>query len=258
MIRVLVFALFTLPATVAPAQPIEVIPLKNRPADEVIPIVRALLKPDEAVSGTGYQLILRASPHTVMEVRRMLSQVDKELSNLLISVRHGGAVDEARSEAAGVIGYDSEAGSAVSGRVARDRIGRHWRDVQRVRVLEGNPAYIEAGVVLFEPEVVQAYPGGTATYGSRRKVGTGFYVLPRLNGNRVNLEISPHREVLTGRGRTTHVQRASTIVSGQLGDWIFVGGANQAGASNRNGILSRKDSRADHRFGIYLKVEIAK
>jgi len=257
MIRILAFVLFALSANLASAQPIEIIQLKNRSVDEIIPIVRSLLKPNEAISGTGYKLILRASPETVAEVRRMLSQLDQGLSNLLISVRQGDAIDAEQNEAAAIIRYDSETGGAVSGSVVRDRIGRDWQAVQRVRVLEGNPAHIQSGVALFQPDVVQSYGGTTVTYGSQHNIGTGFYVLPRLNGNQVNLEISPYREVLTGSGHTTNVQRASTTVSGQLGDWIFVGGATQAAATTQSGILSRSKSRTDHQFGIYLKVDIA-
>jgi hypothetical protein len=194
--------------------------------DEIIPIVRSLLKPNQAISGTGYKLILRASSETVAEVRRMLSQLDQGLSNLLISVRQGDAMDAERNETAAIIRYDSETGGAVSGSVARDRIGRDWQGVQRVRVLEGNPAHIQTGVTLFQPDVVRSYEGTTVTYGSQRNIGTGFYVLPRLKGNRVNLEISPYR-------------------------------ATQGGATTQSGILSRSNSRTDNRFGIYLKVDIA-
>jgi hypothetical protein len=187
----------------------------------------------------------------------MLSQLDRGLSNLLISVRHGGAIDAEQNEAAAVIRYDSEAGSAVSGSVGQDRIGTEWQDVHRVRVLEGTPAHIQTGVELFQPDAVQSYGGTTVIYGTQRNIGTGFYVLPRLNGNQVYLEISPYREVLTGSGLTTNVQRASTVVTGKLGDWIFVGGAAQSGATTQSGILSRSISRADNQFGIYLKVDIA-
>ena len=257
MIRILIFVLFTLLATPVAAQPIEIIPLKNRSVDEIIPIVRSLLRPNEAISGTGYKLILRASPETVAEVRRMLSQLDQGLSNLLISVRQGGAIDAEQKEAAAIIRYDSETGSAVSGSVGQDRIGTDWQGVQRVRVLEGTPAHIQTGVELFQPDAVQSYGGTTVIYGTQRNIGTGFYVLPRLNGDRVYLEISPYREVLTGSGLTTNVQRASTVVTGELGDWIFVGGATQSGATTQSGILSHSISRTDNQFGIYLKVDIA-
>lgn len=257
VVKALYGLVFVLVLNQAFAQPIEVIELKNRPVDEIIPIVGPLLKPSEAISGTGYKLILRASPETVAEVRRVLSQIDQGLSNLLISVRQGDVMDAEQTEAAANIRYNSETGGAVSGSIIRDRIGDDWQGVQRVRVVEGNPAFIHTGVTLFQPDIVQSYGGTTVTYGSQRDIGTGFYVLPRLNGSRVNLEISPYREVLTGIGATTNVQRASTIVSGQLGDWIFVGGANQAGAVTQSGILSRSNSRTDRQFGIYLKVDLA-
>lgn len=257
MIRILTLVLFTLLANAALAQSIEVIPLKNRSADEMIPIVRPLLKPGEAITGTGYQLILRASPQTVTDVRQILSKLDRGLSNLMISVRQGGAVDTESNEAGAVIRYDSTTGATVSGSIAQNRTGNDWRDVQRVRALEGSPAHIQTGTTITQPEVVRSNNGTTTTYSSTRTIGSGFYVLPRLNGNQVHLEISPFREALTGDGLTTSVQRANTAVSGWLGDWIFVGGGTQEESSTQSGLLSRSNSRSESEFGIYLKVEIA-
>jgi len=254
VLKSLLVLLFFMLANPAAAQPIQVIELNNRSADEMIPILAPLLKAGEAISGTGYKLILRASPGSVAEVRKILSQLDQSLSNLLISVRQGEALGAERSAAAGAIRYDSETGGAAAGTIRHDRLAEDREGVQRVRVLEGNPAFIHTGVALFQPDVVQSYGGTTVVYGGQRDVGTGFYVLPRLSGTRVNLEISPYREVLTGIGLTADVRRTSTIVSGQLGEWIFVGGTSQGGTATQSGILSRANTSTDSQYGVYLKV----
>ena len=38
--------------------PLQIIDLKNRPADEIIPVIKPMLKPNDAITGTGYQLFL--------------------------------------------------------------------------------------------------------------------------------------------------------------------------------------------------------
>ena len=43
------------------AQSLEIIELRNKPADQVIPIVRPMLDRDGVITGTGFQLMVRTS-----------------------------------------------------------------------------------------------------------------------------------------------------------------------------------------------------
>ena len=45
--------------------PLQIIDLKNRPADEIIPVIRPMLKPNDAITGTGFQLFLRTDAKTL-------------------------------------------------------------------------------------------------------------------------------------------------------------------------------------------------
>ena len=82
---------------------------------------------------------------------------------------------------------------------------------------------------------------------------TGFYVLPRLSGDVVTVEISPQRDTLARpeqnlpRG-SVNVQSAATTVSGALGQWLEVGGIVQ-GASNDQSVLlgSTRTTSSDNR-----------
>ena len=129
--------LLMLLVTPALADSIQVIPLNNRTVEEIVPIVSPLLKPGEAITGTGYKLILRASPQTIKDVERILSKLDKGLHNLMISVRQGDAAAFDRGEAAAGIRIDSETGTVVSGTAAHDTFQDDWGGTPRVRVLEG-------------------------------------------------------------------------------------------------------------------------
>ena len=239
-----------------PAEQIEIIQLHQRTAEEVIPIIRPLMQPGEALSGTGFKLILRASSGTVDEVRRIVSQIDTGLKNLVVSVNYDDEAQAGRRQAGAEIRYSSEKGGIVAGHVRKDQVLDRSQVSQRVRVIEGGAAYIHTGKTLFAPGV--GYSTGEAiTPGSiQQDFGTGFYVIPRVNGSQVNLEISPYRETASMQGNTLDVQSANTVVSGQLGEWIYIGGVSQSERLGQSGILNRQRSVSERESGIFVKVDI--
>jgi len=70
--------------------PIEVIELKARTLDEVLPVVRPLVSGDAAVTGMGNNLIIKASPAQVEAVRKVLAEIDRPPKRLLITVSDQG------------------------------------------------------------------------------------------------------------------------------------------------------------------------
>lgn len=228
---------------------IEVLQLQRRSADQVIPLVRPLLRRDEAVSGTGFQLILRARPQTIAEVRKLLRTVDAGVKNLMILVTHEDVRASVRQRAGASVQHRSGVGGAAgvyAGQSERDEI---VNIAQRLRVVEGTPAYIHAGQTIYTPNAYGTF---------RHDVGTGMHVVPRVNGERVNLEIQPYRERLRiGRDDQppgAEVQRLGTVVSGELGEWIYLGGVEQASQNQSRGILSGSGSQAEKRTGTWVKV----
>jgi hypothetical protein len=89
-----------------------------------------------------------------------------------------------------------------------------------------------------------------------RDVTTGFYVRPRLSGDRVMLDISPQRESLSGdvRGGVS-VQRVVTTVSGRLGEWIEIGGIGHDASGQQAVLLGRASSTASERSRVLVKVD---
>ena len=55
---------------------LEIIALKHRSAEEVLPVIRPLLDQGDAASGMNYQLILRTSPRNLEQIRRLLESID--------------------------------------------------------------------------------------------------------------------------------------------------------------------------------------
>jgi len=170
---------------------IEVIPLRNRTAEQVIPVLQPLVAPGGALTGQAYQLIVRTSPENLAQIRQALAAIDQPQRRLKISVR-----------------FDS---SAVGTRVA----GGESVD-QQVQAMDGGRAYISTGQARFYSETA-----------------TGFEVVPRIAGSVVNLEIYAQQENYV-RGGAIQGQRASSVVSGRLGEWIELAGSDSAGRSLRS------------------------
>ena len=80
--------LLTVPAVMA-QEKVEVIPLNNRRVEDAIPIIRQLLGRNGTVSGMGQQLIVRASPRKLREIKTLLEKIDIQLKNLRITVKQG-------------------------------------------------------------------------------------------------------------------------------------------------------------------------
>jgi type II secretory pathway component GspD/PulD (secretin) len=150
-------------------------------------------------------------------------------------------------------------GDNIEGRALGNRSAQDSSVTQTVRVLEGNSAFIRTGQSVPVTSIrSNRTPGGTQITQSTdfANADTGFYVIPRVSGDRVTLEISTARDrVRNPDTGAVNIQRASTVVSGRLGEWIAVGGSSETSERSRSELLSRRsDSSRDER-SIMLKVE---
>ena len=253
--------------------PLQIIDLKNRPADEIIPVIKPMLKPNDAITGTGFQLFLRTDAKTLEEVTRLLQVMDKAPRNLVIKVRNS-LDSESKStdfNTSGnyTIGDDTKVivgdrpprdeGTKVrinSNRSSTDRDAEHM-----IRVIEGGQAFITAGEIRpYEHRTIIRHRYGVSVYDNvdYQDVTSGFYVTPRLIGNnKVSLHVQPHyRTANEERSGTVDVQEADTTVEANLGEWIQIGGIDTDAKSKDSGILSTSRSSNNTRSEIYLKVDL--
>jgi type II secretory pathway component GspD/PulD (secretin) len=251
--------------------PIEVIELKARTLDEVLPVVRPLVGADAAVTGMGNQLIIKASPAQVEAVRKLLAQIDRPPKRLLITVSSegedtGGSSGYAGSAdiriGQGQIGINSSGGPVSDSRASialQDSDTRRTRNAsQQVQALEGRPAYISAGAQLPIRERQTNFVNGVPYHSDVTRlqdVSSGFYVVPRLSGEYVSLEILQHDDRTAGAGGRIDTQRASTTVRARLGEWVELGGIETGGNSNRTGLGYGTRTRQLATQQIRIKVE---
>jgi hypothetical protein len=212
-------------------QALEIIPLKHRTVDQVLPVLRPLLEPGATLSGSRGQLLLRASAANVAEIRRALDAIDRPSRRLQISVRLDDARESERREvrARGTI---SNRGASASVSAEEARRAAAERVDQRIPVLEGGRAWIQTGQTTEIQDRV-----------------SGIEVVPTLMGGDVNLEILQRRD-------TPHVQQsASTVVRARLGEWMELGGAGRSISREDRSIGSASRVYRDESRRIWVKVD---
>lgn len=219
--------------------PLEIIALKHRTAEQVLPALQPLLEPGATLTGQSNQLIVRASPRNLSDIRRALEAIDRPLRRLQISVRFDDAFAASR-ESLGASGQISNRGARIA--LEAEDLERERRNQieQRVQVLEGGRAYIATGQSRPIPQRQRIQtPAGVVTQETFviQDTASGFDVVPRLAGDLVFLE-SP--------GGT---------VQARLGEWIELGATSRNAAREGSGVASMNRSSVVESRRVWLKVE---
>ena len=258
----LLFALLS--AGILATDRISVVPLQNRSAEELMPLVRPMLDHGEALSGAGYQLILRATPARQDEIRALIAQLDRAVQPLRISVRRASreVIERERVQghvAIGTQGNELQVRGHAIVRTTADKGDE--RNHFQVTALEGTPAYIRTGEAFPVPTqtgmVVNGRP--VVTRGVEyQQLYSGFYALARVQGPEVTVDISPQREALGPHGRD-RIQTTSltTTVRGRLGEWLELGGTSQQRSHQGGGLVRGTRNKGETEQTLWLKVEPA-
>jgi Bacterial type II and III secretion system protein/Bacterial type II/III secretion system short domain len=259
---------------------LEVIDLKYRSADQIVPMLKPLLAPGGTISSLQNRVIVRTTPQNLAELHKVLDAVDTMPKRLVISVRQEAAGTGTASEAevSGSIGTGDarvtvpgsrnrpgdtvvirKGDNVVRGRVLSSQSATTNRGVQTVQVLEGNEATIRIGqsVPIRSQSVIQTPQGAQISQSVEyRDADTGFRVRPRVRGDQVTLEISTRSDAPANpNSQTLNIQRVDTVVSGRLGEWMEIGGIEQSRTQTDNGTISRRSGSASDDRKVFLKVE---
>lgn len=276
---VLVLAL----AATTAADELQVIQLKHRPAQELLPVIRPLLGPNDAVSAVDYRLIVRTSEARRREVERVVQQLDVARRNLVISVRQGsktenrdtshgasGEVDIGRdarvtlprrpaADDRGVV-IEQQGGDARLRYQAREERGATSNErAQTLRVQDGQRAYIRLGQSVPHVKRILALAGRQVTIlqgVEYQNVVTGFEVLPRVQGARVQLEITPRLSSLADPSTgLANFQELRTTVNVRLGEWVDLGAIQGSGENVRNAIVESATAGSAEQRTVWIRVE---
>lgn len=242
---------------------VEVLPVRNRPAESLARDLGPHAGPGGVVTASGGRLIVRATPGNLERLKGLLAELDVAPRSLLITVRQAGA-SEAAARRTEVTGRATSTGgrtrTVVTGAFARKEATGSGADVQRLRALEGTPAFIRVARSRPVPAagVVQTPQGPAVVQGTAfQEAETGLYVLPRLAGERVTLEVATSKDAFNPEGGVD-TQRLLTTVSGRLGEWIALGGVSRSASDRSAGFAgTQASSAADDRL-VELMVEDAR
>jgi len=238
-------------------RPLTLLSLQHRSADEILPLIRPFIAKDGVVQSAGDKLIVRTSVDNLEQLRALILQLDRPPRRLLIMV------SQLRGDAAAEDGTAQEfdhSRESTDVRVRRTQKRDEGNTSQRVQVNEGEQAYIEAGVVL----PLTDYTAEHSAHGTRLRETTryvsaaaGFYAQPRLDGDRVTVEIMP-RQTAVRSEETPPVfttQEIHTIISGKLGEWIEIGSTRHAALGEDDDVVTHSTLRhSDENRRVVMKV----
>ncbi len=280
ILRLCIAALLLLALGAAHAQQqLEIIDLKSRTAEQVLPQLRPFVEPGGTLSGMNNKIFIRASAANRQQIRELLAAIDRPPRRLLISVRQdadstatarggevsgrvssGGTTIESRRTVVGGSGVEvRRGGDVVRGQVYDSRSVDSERVAQQVQVVESGKAFINVGTSVPVPlRQVVVGPGGAVVSESvvYRDLGTGFSAEPQLAGDNVTLTISPTHDTPGRYGPgSANVQRLTTTVSGRLGEWIDLGGSVEERSGEESGVLRHSTRGGSTGRRVQLKVE---
>jgi hypothetical protein len=276
-VRRVALLLLILTPVIAAADEARILYLKHRPAQEVIPAIRPLLGPGDALGGADYRLIVRTSDARLREIERVLPQLDVAQRQWRITVWQGVSADDAIDSQS--LSGETRAGKArilLPGKPGEDRgvvvrqgglrynVSRRTAAsdngmTQTVLTQDGQRAYIRVGQSVPHVREILALARNRVvlTQGvALQDVTTGFEVVPHVHGDSVRLEITPRLATLEDPATgLADFQELSTTIEAKPGEWIDLGAVLGGRDAIGRAILESGSSTAGERRTVRLKIE---
>ncbi|CAB5129178.1 hypothetical protein D3OALGA1CA_3120 [Olavius algarvensis associated proteobacterium Delta 3] len=256
------------PAHQPAALEVEVIQIRYRWVEDILPVVRNLLSPQGKVT-PDYRtnsLVVVDSPEAIQNIRAVLQRLDQAPAQVRIEVRFG-EITEEMERAGNVTGKISGEGWEISkGDAPKDGVqislDEQRRKIDRssgytLLVQSGTPGYLRVGKDIPYREnwndLCQKY-GGCGGDGIRyKRVETGMDVNPRIVGEKVILEITPRISDVSSKG-VIRFAGASTQITLPLGEWVTIGGSDETANAALQAILARGSGNRETTRSISLRV----
>jgi type II secretory pathway component GspD/PulD (secretin) len=227
---------------------IEVIPLMNRPASEILPLLNPLLDNSTQLIDNGSNILVKAAPYRMTEIKAIIKQLDIRQINLLITVIQSNQTnaDELNAAAKARLDPANHTGQII-GHIYQTQDNYSDQNTQSIRTLEGIPAHIKIGNA-YPIQNFSAYGYPTTT--EFTEATTGFEVIPKLVGQQVILSVAPWSDKMNGRGQIA-TQNAQATIRMNLGTWVELGGVNE----NSNSTFANTLQIDKNQMHILIKVD---
>lgn len=236
---------------------LEVIPLTNRPAFEIVPLLAPLLGNTAQFIDNGSNLLVKTSPDRLAEIKAIISQLDVRQSNLIITVMQSRqtTADELNAAVRAQLNVPVHAplrsGGRIIGHLYQTQDKNADKNIQTVRTMEGVPAHIKAGNI-YPGQYSSNYGYSTAT--ETIEATTGFEVIPRLAGQQVVLSVSPWSDKMNGQGQL-EIQNAQSTLRVNLGEWVEIGGIGESSNGSTHSAFMNTRQVGDSQIHISVKVD---
>jgi|GEM_PF-2013040 len=275
MVYSLLVCLFLLYCSVALAENNFRVFQTQQAAQSLIDIIKPLYGDKIKISARNNSLVVKATPAVLNEIEKLLAEFDKPLHNLLIEVSSSleDSSDYQQNELEGQLntGKNSQLntgsvqqnnpnvsirygknGSVIKTTHTRRSSSRDNPQTYKIRTIEGQWAYIQTGQKVPYYSTATPYTQhrlNTAKHYNKHyypgmqtslemvDVTSGLEVFPLLNGEQVTLKVRPRNQSMdkhySGRINSRSME---TVITGRLGEWIFLGAANNEEHKQSNGL----------------------
>lgn len=238
-------------SSVTIASTVEVIQLRYRTAQELLPLIAPHLPKTASLTGTDNRLIIRADTADIAITRSLVDQLDHAPRSVLISVRHG---NEISNDSSGLNASSSRGGGRVQ--IHRSNSAHATQGTQQVRGLEGRPLQIITRTLLpLTGHIVWLgrHGAGSAQQTQLVELDSGLYALPRLHGNQLEIDIlvqdRSKADPLTSR-------QVVTTVNGQVGEWIAFANTGGSNRGSGQGLIYRSESARQQAETLWVRVDV--
>jgi len=218
-------------------------------AENIIKQLKPLFSDNAKFSGKGYQLIIKASPGIIKEVKYVLRKIDRPLQNLVVSIANHKTIDrllkssyvsnqlKAKTKKQKIISSRQNYNQATigqdiakpsGGRVKITSTQRHsdtsQNGIYSARVIEGNWVYIHTGKQL--PYYTNNNPYNFSLPQTQfKEIKSGFEakaVLQPRNQVLIHIRAQNNQQNKTYQYNIDS-SSADTTISGNLNEWIEIG-----------------------------------
>jgi len=220
----------------------EIVPLKYHTSADMLPVAQDFIGKDGQVSAYGNQLIVKAEPDKIQELKALLTQLDTAPKRLLITVdTNENNQQNTGDQQTRIINYST---------ASRDG------GIQQIQASEGAPALIQVGQSV---PITSSQTNSWGDYSSQtqyRNVTQGFYVTASVTGDTVHLAISTNRDRMSQeRPDVVNVQSTDTTVTGRLGEWITLAGVNRETQADKQGLARSYSTQGRDDMTLRVKVD---
>jgi hypothetical protein len=249
--------------TAMAAEQIELLDLQHRNAAEMMQLMQPLLKKNESVTGTGYQLILKADESRLETLKELARSLDSRVKQLRYSVRIGadqaGSRDDIGARGGITINRDDVDIQGKAHVLSTERRGSQ-SESYTVTGMEGTPVYIAEGLRFPVTSTSTQIVNGRVivTPDTQYESATsGFYALAWTRGDEVTVDIAPQREALLSEryGSVSH-QSVQTRVRGALGEWLLIGGQGRINSRDQEELARHLTTRDRDENQVWLKIDV--